>query len=44
MAVIEFVDRDTQAKKVDVKKKDVNKETQKTTPKEEKVDKKKSSA
>ena len=44
MAVIEFVDRDIQAKKVDVKKKDTNKETQKTTPKEEKVDKKKSSA
>ena len=44
MAVIEFVDRDIQAKKVDVKKKDINKETQKITPKEEKVDKKKSSA
>tara|TARA_B100001121_G_scaffold297309_1_gene303612 strand:+ start:56 stop:517 length:462 start_codon:yes stop_codon:yes gene_type:complete len=44
MAVIEFVDRDIQAKKVDVKKKDINKETKKTTPKEEKVDKKKSSA
>jgi len=44
MAVIEFVDRDIQAKKVDVKKKDTNKETQKTIPKEEKVDKKKSSA
>ena len=44
MAVIEFVDRDIQAKKVDVKKKDINKEIQKTTPKEEKVDKKKSSA
>ena len=44
MAVIEFVDRDIQAKKVDVKKKDINKEIQKTAPKEEKVDKKKSSA
>jgi len=44
MAVIEFVDRDIQAKKVDVKKKDINKETQKTTQKEEKVDKKKQSA
>ena len=44
MAVIEFVDRDIQAKKVDVKKKDTSKETKKTTPKEEKVDKKKSSA
>ena len=44
MAVIEFVDRDIQAKKVDVKKKDINKDTQKTTPKEEKVDKKKPSA
>ena len=44
MAVIEFVDRDIQAKKVDVKKKDINKETQKTNLKEEKVDKKKSSA
>ena len=44
MAVIEFVDRDIQAKKVDVKKKDTSKETNKTTPKEEKVDKKKSSA
>ena len=44
MAVIEFVDRDIQAKKVDVKKKDISKETKKTTPKEEKVDKKKSSA
>tara|TARA_B100000575_G_scaffold244849_1_gene209155 strand:- start:107 stop:568 length:462 start_codon:yes stop_codon:yes gene_type:complete len=44
MAVIEFVDRDIQAKKVDVKKKDINKETQKITPKEEKVDKKKPSA
>ena len=44
MAVIEFVDRDIQAKKVDVKKKDINKETKKTAPKEEKVDKKKSSA
>ena len=44
MAVIEFVDRDIQAKKVDVKKKYINKETQKTAPKEEKVDKKKSSA
>jgi large subunit ribosomal protein L17 len=44
MAVIEFVDRDIQAKKVDVKKKDTNKEIKKTTPKEEKVDKKKSSA
>ena len=44
MAVIEFVDRDIQAKKVDVKKKDTNKETTKTTSKEEKLDKKKSSA
>ena len=44
MAVIEFVDRDIQAKKVDVKKKDTSKETKKTTPKEEKLDKKKSSA
>ena len=44
MAVIEFVDRDIQAKKVDVKKKDINKETQKINLKEEKVDKKKSSA
>ena len=44
MAVIEFVDRDIQAKKVDVKKKDTSIETKKTTPKEEKVDKKKSSA
>ena len=44
MAVIEFVDRDIQAKKVDVKKKNINKETQKTTQKEEKVDKKKQSA
>ncbi len=44
MAVIEFVDRDIQAKKVDVKKKDTSKETKKTTSKEEKVDKKKSSA
>ena len=44
MAVIEFVDRDIQAKKVDVKKKDTSKETKKTPPKEEKVDKKKSSA
>ena len=44
MAVIEFVDRDIQAKKVDVKKKDINKETQKTTQKEEKLDKKKQSA
>ena len=44
MAVIEFVDRDIQAKKVDVKKKDTSKETKKTIPKEEKVDKKKSSA
>ena len=44
MAVIEFVDRDIQAKKVDVKKKDTSKETKKTTPKEDKVDKKKSSA
>ena len=44
MAVIEFVDRDIQAKKVDVKKKDTSKETKKTTLKEEKVDKKKSSA
>ena len=44
MAVIEFVDRDIQAKKVDVKKKDTSKETTKTTSKEEKLDKKKSSA
>ena len=44
MAVIEFVDRDIQAKKVDVKKKDTSKETKKTTSKEEKLDKKKSSA
>ena len=44
MAVIEFVDRDIQAKKVDVKKKATSKETKKTTPKEDKVDKKKSSA
>ena len=44
MAVIEFVDRDIQAKKVDVKKKDTSKEPKKTTPKEEKLDKKKSSA
>ena len=44
MAVIEFVDRDIQAKKVDVKKKDTSKETKKTAPKEDKVDKKKSSA
>ena len=44
MAVIEFVDRDIQAKKVDVKKKDTSKETKKITPKEDKVDKKKSSA
>ena len=29
MAVIEFVDRDIQAKKVDVKKKDTSKETKK---------------
>ena len=43
MAVIEFVDRDIQAKKVDVKKKDTSKETTKTTSKEEKLDKKKSS-
>ena len=44
LAVIEFVDRDIQAKKVDVKKKDTSKETKKTAPKEDKVDKKKSSA
>ena len=44
MAVIEFVDRDVQAKKVDVKKNDTSKETKKTTQKEEKVDKKKTSA
>ena len=44
MAIIEFVDRDVEAKRVDKPKKDINKETQKTTPKEEKVDKKKSSS
>ncbi len=44
MAVIEFVDRDIQAKKIDVKKKDSKKDLEKTSPKEEKVDKKKASA
>tara|TARA_B100001287_G_C22328938_1_gene365266 strand:+ start:42 stop:503 length:462 start_codon:yes stop_codon:yes gene_type:complete len=44
MAVIEFVDRDIQAKKIDVKKKDSKKELEKTPPKEEKVNKKKASA
>ena len=44
MAVIEFVDRDIQAKKIDVKKKDSKKDLEKTTTKEEKVDKKKVSA
>ena len=44
MAIIEFVDRDIQAKKIDVKKKDSKKDLEKTTTKEEKVDKKKVSA
>ncbi len=44
MAVIEFVDRDKQAKKVDIKKKDTKQETVKTTSKESKEDKKKVSA
>ena len=33
MAVIEFVDRDVEAKKVDRKKKDPNKDTKKEDPK-----------
>ena len=41
MAVIEFVDRDIQAKKVDIKKKDTSKTSEKTPPKVEKEDKKK---
>ena len=44
MAVIEFVDRDIQAKKVDIKKKDTSKTSEKTPPKVEKEDKKKKSA
>ena len=44
MAVIEFVDRDIQAKKVDIKKKDTSKSSEKTPPKVEKEDKKKKSA
>ena len=44
MAVIEFVDRDIQAKKVDIKKKDTSKTSEKTPPKIEKEDKKKKSA
>ena len=44
MAVIEFVDRDIQAKKVDIKKKDASKTSEKTPPKVEKEDKKKKSA
>ena len=44
MAVIEFVDRDIQAKKVDIKKKDTSKTSEKTPPKVEKDDKKKKSA
>ena len=34
MAVIEFVDRDIEAKKVDIKKKDTTKDQNKETPKE----------
>ena len=44
MAVIEFVDRDILAKKVDIKKKDLTKTLEKTPPKVEKEDKKKKSA
>ena len=44
MAVIEFVDRDIQAKKIDVKEKNPKKEVEKNVPKEEKEDKKKKSA
>ena len=44
MAVIEFVDRDIQAKKVDIKKKDTSKTSEKTPPKVKKEDKKKKSA
>ncbi len=44
MAVIEFVDRDIQAKKVDVKKKETNKESEKIDTKETKEVKKKVSA
>ena len=35
MAIIEFVDRDVEAKKVDKKKKDTSKDTSKETPKAE---------
>ena len=34
MAVIEFVDRDVEAKRVDKKKKDLSKDQKKETPKE----------
>ena len=42
MAVIEFVDRDLEAKKVDKKKKDIKKENKETKPlsKDEKTEKK----
>jgi large subunit ribosomal protein L17 len=35
MAIIEFVDRDIQAKKIDKKKKDISKDTPKETTKAE---------
>ena len=35
MAIIEFVDRDVEAKRVDKKKKDTTKDTTKDTPKTE---------